>query len=94
MQYQCLPEGKNGSSTTFNPADIGNSVIDTVTAINAGGRIGSHHFSCTSDGGIKMDIWNATATTFAEEWMTSFEIPVDPLVYAPNTGLSGFLSAI
>ena len=86
--------GQNGSSTTFNPADIGNSVIDTVTAINAGGRIGSHHFSCTSDGGIKMDIWNATATTFAEEWMTSFEIPVDPLVYAPNTGLSGFLSAI
>ena len=72
--------GQNGSNTTISPADSGNSVIDTVTAMSAGGKIGNHHFSCTGDGGIKMDIWNATATIFEEEWITSLEIPVDPLV--------------
>ena len=83
--------GQNGSNTTISPADSGNSVIDTVTAMSAGGKIGNHHFSCTGDGGIKMDIWNATATIFEEEWITSLEIPVDPLpIYAQQaaTGMT------
>ena len=60
--------GQNGSSDTINPVESGKIVIETVTAINAGGRIGVHQTSCTSDGGIKIDIWYAVATIFAEEW--------------------------
>lgn len=85
--------GQNGSSDTINPVESGKIVIETVTAINAGGRIGVHQTSCTSDGGIKIDIWYAVATIFAEEWITSLEIPVEPLVYAPNTALSGSTGA-
>ena len=85
--------GQNGSRITFCPTDIGKIVIETVTAIKAGVKTGSHHVSCSSAGGTKIDIWYATATMFDPEWITNFEIPVEPLVYAPNNGLSGFAGA-
>ena len=48
--------GQNGSNITQSPVESGNTVMDTVAAIRAGVRIGSHHFSCTGDGGTKIDI--------------------------------------
>ena len=38
--------GQNGSNITQSPVESGNTVMDTVAAIRAGGNIGSHHFSC------------------------------------------------
>ena len=67
MRKNWIKSAKNIIVTIISPADNGKIAIDTVTAISAGGKIGSHHFSGTSDGGIKMDIWNAVATILEEE---------------------------
>lgn len=86
--------GQNGSSDTINPVESGKIVIETVTAINAGGRIGVHQTSCTSDGGIKIDIWYAVATIFAEEWITSLLVCFSELIRRHNqTTIGGGRSA-